>query len=164
MRHNSPQFGCKRKHSHFPSAVIVQFCLTAWLPDLITNFAKQRKQVPFSIATYRKCGTRARMFSQTLAHRNSKNEIRPRNTGIRWEERSEYGMKHSGQDKRSPKSPNVHLGGHYSLKQWVDYLPNHTYAYNTSTTQKGAINEKFWGIMWKRVKSKQFRNLFNEPC
>ena len=36
-----------------------------------------KNEVPFSMAIeYRKWGTRARVFSQTLAHGNSKNEIR----------------------------------------------------------------------------------------
>ena len=38
---------------------------------------------------YRKWGTRARVFSQTLAHGNSKNEIRQRNKIRKEEERRE---------------------------------------------------------------------------
>ena len=39
---------------------------------------------------YKKWGTRARVFSQTLANENNKNQIRKIN-GRRYEERSEYG-------------------------------------------------------------------------
>ena len=39
-------------------------------------------QVAFSMTTaYRKCGIQARVFSQTLAHRNRKNEIIQREEG-----------------------------------------------------------------------------------
>ena len=41
---------------------------------------------------YRKCGTHARVFSQTHTHGNSKNEIRQRK-GRSQEERSEYETK-----------------------------------------------------------------------
>ena len=44
------------------------------------------------MAIYRKCGTDATVFSQTLAQGNSKNEIRQRNRR-RLEEQSEHGKK-----------------------------------------------------------------------
>ena len=49
---------------------------------------------------YRKWGTHARVFSQILAHGNSKNEIRQWNRRRRTEERREYGKKYrSGHEK-----------------------------------------------------------------
>ena len=41
-------------------------------------------------------------FSETLAHGNSKNKIRQRNRGSRYDEKSEYGKKNSGYKKISP--------------------------------------------------------------
>ena len=61
----------------------------------IFSCTKERnEEVPFSMAiAYRKRGTHARVFSQTLAHGNSKNEIRQWNRRRRTEERREYGKK-----------------------------------------------------------------------
>ena len=53
---------------------------------------------------HRKLGTHARVFSQTLTHGNSKNEIRQCDRRRLTEERREYGKKYSGHDKRSPDS------------------------------------------------------------
>ena len=53
----------------------------------------REKEAPFSMAIYRKWRTRARVFSQTLAHGNSKNEIKQRNRRRREEEWREYGKK-----------------------------------------------------------------------
>ena len=41
---------------------------------------------------YRKCGTHAQVFSQTLAHGNNKNEIRPRKREEDKQERINIGM------------------------------------------------------------------------
>ena len=51
---------------------------------------------------YKKCGTQARVFSKTLtlAHGNSKNEIRQRNRRKSLEERSEYGKRYSGHERK----------------------------------------------------------------
>ena len=46
-------------------------------------------------------GTHARVFSQTLAHGNSKNEIRQRDRRRRLEERREYGKKQCGHEQKS---------------------------------------------------------------
>ena len=48
---------------------------------------------------YRKCGTRARVFSQTFAHGNSKNKIRQRHRGKMW------GVKIESSTKSIKKSP-----------------------------------------------------------
>ena len=63
-----------------------------------THFAlvvalQSRKKVSTIQYGYRKCGNHARLFSQTLAHGNSKNEIRQMNRGRGQEERREYGKK-----------------------------------------------------------------------
>ena len=47
---------------------------------------------------YRKCGTHARVPSQTLTHGNSKTEI-GKETRKRYEERREYGKKESVKEK-----------------------------------------------------------------
>ena len=47
---------------------------------------------------YRTWGTHARVFSQILAHGNSKNEIRQRDRRRHTEERREYGKKYSGHE------------------------------------------------------------------
>ena len=47
---------------------------------------------------YRKRGTHTRVFSQTLTHGNSKNEIRQWNRRRRTEERREYGKTYSGHE------------------------------------------------------------------
>ena len=59
------------------------------------NIRKMTNHPPSPRYGYRKWGTHARVFSQTLAHGNSKNEIRQRNRQ-RWkEERREYAKKQS---------------------------------------------------------------------
>ena len=47
---------------------------------------------------YRKQGTHARVFSQTLTHGNSKNEIRQWDRRRRTEERREHGKKYIGHE------------------------------------------------------------------
>ena len=83
------------------------FSLTSLCLRSITVFAERREQIPFSITMvlsdhfeviacnsnrsihygYRKCVTRARVFSQSFANGISKNKIRHRNRGRRREER-----------------------------------------------------------------------------
>ena len=63
--------------------------------DGLFRLAKEEGTIQYG---YRKWGTHARAFSQTLVHGNSKNEIRQRNRR-RWEEeRREYGKKQSGHE------------------------------------------------------------------
>ena len=54
-----------------------------------------RKPKPVCLHGYRIWGTHTHVFSQTLAHGNSKNEIRQRNARGKSEERREYGKKQS---------------------------------------------------------------------
>ena len=51
---------------------------------------------------YRKCGTHARVFSQSFPHGNSKNKIRQMHRGRMSEEKSEYGWKYSEYEKNVP--------------------------------------------------------------
>ena len=97
------------------------------LQDLIAVISGRRDQVPFSMSIgllvfegeasvqartistrekagaiqygYRKCGTNARVFSQTLAHGNSRNEIRNRYRGRIREEKCKCNM---GREKDVP--------------------------------------------------------------
>ena len=60
---------------------------------------------------YRNRGTHARVFSQTLTHGNSQNEIRQWDRRRHTEERREYGKKYSGTNKWSSDGlshPNKH--------------------------------------------------------
>ena len=99
---------------------------------------------------YRKCGTRARVSSQTLTRSNNKNEIIYKNR--RWEEKSEY-WKHIGQEKRyadgltvaracypgsllseavdkPPNEPNKHLWSVHCLLGWPSQTSSlHTWTY-----------------------------------
>ena len=49
--------------------------------------------------------THARVFSQTLALGNSKNEIRQRDRRRRKEESREYGKKYSGHERKKSRQP-----------------------------------------------------------
>ena len=63
---------------------------------LVVALSKKASTIKYG---YRKCGTHAQVLPQTLAHGNSKNEIRQRNR--RWkEERGEYGKKYNGHEKQ----------------------------------------------------------------
>ena len=64
-----------------------------------------KRTAPFSMASYGKCGTHARVSSLTPTHGNSKNKIRHRNRGSKWEEKSEYGMMNSGQETKMFRPP-----------------------------------------------------------
>ena len=77
---------------------------------------------------YRKCET-LRVFSRTLAHGNSKIEIRQRNRGRRQAEKSEH-FKYTKHAKKT-RRPNCSSGlpspwGRYSPKQWMNHLTNST--------------------------------------
>ena len=61
-------------------------------------------------------------FPQMLAHVNSKNEIRQRHRR-RQDEKSEYGRKYSGHEKRKSRRPNCSSGGSL-LPEAVDELHN----------------------------------------
>ena len=79
---------------------------------------------------------------QTLAHENSMNEMRYRNRWTTWEEKSKYGKKHSGQEKRCSDGLTVVREypakvGRYSPKQWLNYQMNLTYTYDPSPTSWG---------------------------
>ena len=57
--------------------------------EFFVAFTARKWEILFSMAIYRKCETRARVFSQTLAHGNTKNEIRQTNKGSGEEEKSD---------------------------------------------------------------------------
>ena len=57
------------------------------------------------------------MFFQTLAHGNSKNEIRQRDRRKRLEERREYGKKYNGHERRE-----VPTAYHYLIKIQYQYI------------------------------------------
>ena len=65
--------------------------------DRLFHLAKKEGTIQYG---YRTWGTHARVFSQTLAHGNSKNEIRQRNRRRHKEERREYGKKQSEHEKK----------------------------------------------------------------
>ena len=74
-----------------------RICLTALRFQLFIAFIERKKgAIQYG---YRKWGTHARVFSQTLAHENSKNEIRKRNRRRRQVERREYAKKQAGTKK-----------------------------------------------------------------
>ena len=88
------------------------------------------------------CGTHAHMYSRTLAHLNSKLEIKQKKRGGRQGEKSENEKKYSWHEKnRSPDGPAVARAYHppgvaTPSKQWMDHLTNLTYCYNPSTTPR----------------------------
>ena len=66
------------------------------------------------------------MFSQTLAHENSNNEIRQRHRGRRYEERSEYGNNYSWHEIKSADGLTIALayraraiGDRYSIERAI---------------------------------------------
>ena len=65
---------------------------------MFSSLAPKREKRKYHSVCYRKWGTHARAFSQTLPHGNSKNEIRPRDRRRRSEERREYGKKYRGHE------------------------------------------------------------------
>ena len=80
-----------------------------------------------------------RVFFPTLAHRNSKNEIRHKKMGRRWEEwiskevqQAEKKMSHDLTVDRASRPPEWLLP-----KQWVNYLRYLTHTYNPSHTPGG---------------------------
>ena len=109
---------------------------------LPTNFCFRlaRKWISIQYA-YRKCGTRAQVFSRTLAHGNSKIE-RQRNRGRRQEEKTENAKeKKRHQNKWSSRRPKYSSRSAlpspqrcHSLKLRMNYLTNLTYTYNPSAS------------------------------
>ena len=63
--------------------------------DRLFRLAKREGTIQYG---YRTWGTHARVFSQTLEHENSKNEMRQRDRRRHTEERREYGKKYSGHE------------------------------------------------------------------
>ena len=63
--------------------------------DRLFRLAKMEGTIQYGWRTW---GTHARVFSQTFAHGNSKNEIRQRDRRRHTEERHEYGKKYSGHE------------------------------------------------------------------
>ena len=62
-------------HQHISSSSSCRICLIALRFQLFIAFTERKKEGTIQYG-YRKWGTHARVFSQTLTHGNSKNEIR----------------------------------------------------------------------------------------
>ena len=76
-----------------------RICLIALRFQLFIAFTERKREVPFSMAIGN--GELMQVFPQTLAHGNSKNEIRQRQR--RQEERRECGKKQSGHEKKKSR-------------------------------------------------------------
>ena len=100
--------------------LVLEFRLTSPCFRTYHRFPESREKVP----GYRKCWTPAQVFSQTLAHGNSKNEIRQN----REEQNSKYGRKSSRNEKNTCRRANYRLGSAVPLRallpETVDELSN----------------------------------------
>ena len=120
------------------------FCLKYYVePSGLFHVASGRELVRwgrtnFIHCSYRKCGTHARFFSRTLAHGNSKIEIRHINRGRRHEEENEYRRKYNWHEKMKsrrsnyPKSSRSHhvshsraqSRSHHASHSWQSFFPS----------------------------------------
>ena len=80
-----------------------EFQLTKNKMDLNIRKMTNHPPSPDSARLYRKCGTLARVCSQTLAHGNSKNEIIQRVCRKRQEERREHWNRERKPKKEVPR-------------------------------------------------------------
>ena len=90
------------------------------------RWAKRTSYIPYDD---RKCGTPLRVFFQTPAHVNNKNEISHRNRGRRWEEKNEYERNTASMKKGIPTGylqlgPTVPPPPRSLLPKAVNELPN----------------------------------------
>ena len=99
------------------------------------NFATWKKQVRTVQNGDRKCGTRPRVFSKTLKHLSSKNEIWQRHRGE--VSRQVWIWKEVQWARKKYVRWLTFSWSRYSPKQWMNYLTNLTYTYNPSTSPGG---------------------------